>query len=177
MWCRCWLPEEGLIERSSADKVPYDTWRRQGFLETTAGATISYEFVAQYLMEEVFQRYHVRKIAFDRYNFNHLLPWLLQAGFSEQQVKDTFVPFGQGYASMSSALRDLEAAILEKKIRHGAHPALTWCMNNSRIESDAAANRKLSKKRSRGRIDGAVAMALGVAPMCRPAFDVTALIG
>jgi len=177
MWCRCWLPEEGLIERSSADKVPYDTWRHQGFLETTAGATISYEFVAQYLMEEVFQRYHVRKIAFDRYNFNHLLPWLLQAGFSEQQVKDTFVPFGQGCASMSPALRDLEAAILEKKIRHGAHPALTWCMNNSRIESDAAANRKLSKKRSRGRIDGAVALALGVAPMCRPAFDVTALIG
>jgi phage terminase large subunit-like protein len=43
---------------------------------------------------------------------------------------------------------------------------------------DDAGNRKLSKKRSTGRIDGmtALLMAFGVAPMRPPRFDVEALI-
>ena len=46
----------------------------------------------------------------------------------------------------------------------GNNPVLTMCMNNSRVESDAAGNRKLNKKKATGRIDAAVAltMAMGV---------------
>ena len=109
----------------------------------------------------------------------HLKPWLLDAGFSEQVVADKFVPFGQGYQSMSPALRDLESIILEKKLRHGDHPLLKMCASNCVVERDTAGNRKLSKKRSTGRIDGMIAltMALGVAPLRTAAkFDVEALI-
>jgi phage terminase large subunit-like protein len=52
-------------------------------------------------------------------------------------------------------------------------------MSNCVIERDAAGNRKLSKKRSTGRIDGAIALttALGVAALRTTArFDVEALI-
>jgi phage terminase large subunit-like protein len=108
----------------------------------------------------------------------HLKPWLLNAGFSEQVVKDRFIGFGQGFKSMSPALRDLESIILEKKLRHGAHPILTWCASNAVIVTDDAGNRKVSKKRSTGRIDGVTALltAFGVAPMRPPTFDVEALI-
>jgi phage terminase large subunit-like protein len=53
------------------------------------------------------------------------------------------------------------------------------CAANSVIEQDGAENRKLSKKRSTGRIDGmiALAMALGVAPLQPAKIDVEALIG
>jgi len=54
------------------------------------------------------------------------------------------------------------------------------CASNCVIERDAAGNRKLSKKRSTGRIDGMIAllMALGVAPLRTAVkFDVEALIG
>jgi hypothetical protein len=46
-------------------------------------------------------------------------------------------------------------------------------------EGPDASNRKLSKKRARGRIDGmvALAMAIGVAPLTPAPFDVRALIG
>ena len=27
-----WLPDDGLSEKSRADRVPYDLWRKQGFL-------------------------------------------------------------------------------------------------------------------------------------------------
>jgi phage terminase large subunit-like protein len=54
------------------------------------------------------------------------------------------------------------------------------CMANATVERDAAGNRKLSKKRSSGRIDGmvALAMAIGVAPAAWKAkIDLEALIG
>jgi phage terminase large subunit-like protein len=45
------------------------------------------------------------------------------------------------------------------------HPVLTMAAANAKVEVDAAGNRKLSKKKSTGRIDPlvALAMALGVA--------------
>jgi phage terminase large subunit-like protein len=94
------LPSEGLAEKARADKIPYDQWRDEGYLEVTPGSTVSYEYVAHYL-RDVFERHHVRKIAFDRWNIQHLKPWLLAAGFSEQMIADTFSPFGQGFQSMS----------------------------------------------------------------------------
>jgi phage terminase large subunit-like protein len=54
------------------------------------------------------------------------------------------------------------------------------CMQNAVVVRDDAGNRKLTKKKSRGRIDGAVAlaMAIGVAPAAWTAkVDVQALIG
>jgi phage terminase large subunit-like protein len=108
----------------------------------------------------------------------HLKPWLLAAGFTERLIEDKFVGFGQGFKDMSPALRDLESIILEKKLRHGDHPILQMCASNAVIDRDPAGNRKLSKKRSTGRIDGmtALVMAFGVAPLKAPAFDVEALI-
>ena len=50
---------------------------------------------------------------------------------------------------------------------------------NTVIALDDAGNRKPSKKRSVGRIDGlvALAMAIGVAPLQVTPIDVTAMIG
>jgi phage terminase large subunit-like protein len=172
-----WLPSEGLSEKSVADRVPYDMWARQGYLQTTPGRSISYEFVASYL-RDVFRRYDIRKLAFDRWNFKHLLPWLLKAGISEQFVKDHFVEFGQGMQSMSPALRDLEQVLLEGELAHGNHPVLSMCVANTVIAIDDAGNRKPSKRKSTGRIDGmiALAMAVGVAPLLTKQIDISTLI-
>jgi phage terminase large subunit-like protein len=154
-------------------------WVKGGFLKTTEGATVSYEFVARYLKEEIFDKYRVEKIAFDRWNMKHLRPWLVQAGFSEMLIDEKFVEFGQGTQSMSPALRDLEQIILDKQLAHGDHPVLNMCAACAVIEAKDESNRKLSKNRSTGRIDGmvALAMACGVAPMKPKVIDVEALIG
>ena len=73
----------GIERKGAADHVPYDLWHAQGHLQATPGKTVSYEFVAHHL-RGLFQRYNVQKIAFDRWNMRHLLPWLLRAGFHEQ---------------------------------------------------------------------------------------------
>jgi phage terminase large subunit-like protein len=172
-----WLPSEGLSEKATADRVPYDLWRAQGQLQVTPGKTVSYEFVANHL-RGVFRRYNVQKLAFDRWNFRHLLPWLLRAGFSEPFVKEHFVEFGQGVASMSPALRDLEQVLLEGELAHGNHPVLSMCVSHAVITLDDAGNRKLSKRKSAGRIDGltALTMAIGTAPLQVRPIDIETLI-
>jgi phage terminase large subunit-like protein len=158
-----WLPGANLAERARGDRVPYDLWAKDGFLETTPGASIEYEFVAKYLMG-VFRRHNVQAVAFDRYNMRFLKPWLEKAGFSVREL-EKFHEFGQGFASMSPALRELESALLNRKLAHGNHPVLTMCAQNATIQSDGAENRKFVKAKASGRIDGMVALAMAVGVM------------
>lgn len=159
-----WLPGQGLSEKARADRVPYDLWHKQGWLQASPGPTVDYEFVAAFLWDFC-QANDVRKIAFDRWNWRHLKPWLLKAGFTDEQLAEEgamFEPMGQGFQSMSPALRDLESAILNKRIAHGGHPVLTMCAANATVQADPAGNRKLSKMKSHGRIDGMVALAMAM---------------
>ncbi|OZI17937.1 terminase large subunit [Bordetella genomosp. 7] len=158
-----WLPEEGLEEKSRNDRVPYDVWAGDGLLLTTPGRAIEYEFIAHHL-REVFDTYEVRALAFDRYNMRFLRPWLERVGFDEEEL-ERFVEFGQGFVSMSPALRELESKLLAKKLRHGNHPVLTMCAANAVAVSDPAGNRKFTKSKVSGRIDGMVALAMAVGAM------------
>lgn len=164
-----WLPGEGLAEKSRADRVPYDLWARDGHLQTTPGKSVEYEFVAHWLFAFC-QSHNVRKIAFDRWGMKYLRPWLLQAGFTEERLDELFEEFGQGFRSMSPALRDLESVLLNEQLRHGNHPVLTMCVANAVVTTDPAGGRKLNKAKAAGRIDGMVAltMAFGVAPLETP---------
>ncbi|HTA64646.1 MAG TPA: terminase TerL endonuclease subunit [Xanthomonadaceae bacterium] len=171
-----WLPKEGLAEKSRNDRVPYDVWAKDGFLQTTEGSSIKYEYVA-HVLRDLFTAYNIRKLAFDRWNMKHLKPWLEKAGFSASMIEDRFVEFGQGTQSMSPALRSLEELLRDKLIAHGNHPVLAMCAACAVVEGKDDANRKLSKNKSSGRIDGlvALAMAVGVAQQMRP-VDVSTLI-
>jgi phage terminase large subunit-like protein len=157
-----WLPEYGLEERARKDRVPYNVWARDGYITTTPGKSIEYESIALYIAE-LFETKDVRKIAFDRWNMKHLRPWLVRAGMSEALIDDRFVEFGQGYQSMTPALRTLESLLLSSKIRHGMTPVLKMCATNAVVKTDEVGNRKLDKKKSRGRIDGMVALAMATA--------------
>lgn len=157
-----WLPAEGLAEKSRVDKVPYSLWAKQGYLNTTPGRAIEYEFVAEFL-RGLFDRCDVQKIGFDRYNMAHLTPWLSRAGFSADEI-EKFVPFGQGTASMTSALRELEVKLLNTSLRHSNRPALEMCAKNATVVGDSGA-RKFDKRKQTRRIDGMVALAMAVGVM------------
>jgi phage terminase large subunit-like protein len=156
-----WLPNEGLRERALHDRVMYDVWHEGGFLKTTPGWSIEYEYVANYIADVIAKR-DVRRIAFDKWNMKQFRPWLLKTGMSESMIDSIFVEFGQGWYSMSPALNSLESQLLQGKLRHGGHPLLTMCANNAVVLMDPAGNRKMDKKNSRGRIDGMVALAMAV---------------
>lgn len=181
-----WLPGDGLREKSREDRETYDLWARLGYLQTAPGRAVEYEFVARELYQ--FDRTHNwKKCAFDRWGMKYLRPWLVKAGFTEDRIDELFVEFGQGFQSMSPALRDLEAVLLSRKMRHGehdtgdglkmGHPVLNMCARNAVVTTDPAGGRKLNKAKAAGRIDGmvALAMAMGAAPEISaeaPAYEI-----
>lgn len=162
-----WMPEEGLAEKSRVDKVEYVTWAHDGALLTTPGRAVNYDFVAEYL-RGIFDRCNVIAIAFDRAYMRFLRPCLVRAGFSDAEL-ERFVEHGQGFVGMAPAIRELETRLLEKKLKHGQHPILRMCAANAAVVSDDAGNRKFTKRRSTGRIDAlvALAMACGVMPLLK----------
>jgi phage terminase large subunit-like protein len=155
-----WTPAEGLKERARRDRAPYDIWADQGLIRTTPSASIDYESVALDISAALGDMPRLAGIAFDRWRMDLLLKEFERIG-----AELPLFPFGQGFKDMAPAIDTLEGALLNGQVAHGAHPVLTMCMANARIEKDPAGNRKLNKAKATGRIDGAVAfaMAMGIA--------------
>ena len=158
-----WLPGDGLAEKSKSDRVPYDIWEREGFLLTTPSKAIEYSYIAEYL-RSIFDNFNIVKLAFDRYNMRFLKPYLEKVGFTDEEL-ERFVEMGQGFISMSPAIRELESKLLTKKLKHGNHPVLTMCAANASVIIDPAGNRKFTKQKSTGRIDGMVSLAMAIGAM------------
>lgn len=149
-----WTPEKGLRDRAKRDRAPYDVWHQQGYLRTIPGASIDYEVVAQEIADTLADC-NVQAVGFDRWRFD-----LLKKEFDKLGLDLPLVPFGQGFKDMAPALDTLETLLLNEQMSHGAHPVLTMCMANSRVERDPAGNRKLNKVKATGRIDAAIALAM-----------------
>jgi len=161
----CYLPGETLGEREDEDGMPYGTWARQGHLLTFEGRTTDPKAVAM-KVAELHGVYDIKALAFDRWRIADIERELSAIG-----CPVPLIPFGQGFKDMAPAVDLVERLVEERKLRHGNHPVLTMAASNAKAEADAARNRKLSKRRSTGRIDPLVAltMALGIASRHRAA--------
>lgn len=149
-----WTPEKGLAERARRDRQPYDVWREQGYLRTTPGASVDYEFVARDIAE-ITDGLDVQGIAFDRWRIDQL-----KAEFTKLSLDLPLFEHGQGFKDMSPALDSVEAEFLNGRARHGMHPVLTMCAAAAQVTRDPAGNRKLDKTKATSRIDGTVALAM-----------------
>lgn len=144
-----WVPEETIPQRVKANSVPYDVWEKQGYLLATEGNVIHYDFIEKFICD-LAEKYHILEIAVDRWNATHMIQNLEDQGF-------TMVPFGQGFASMSTPTKEFYRLLMEGKIIHAGHPVLRWMAGNVVVETDAAENIKVTKAKSKEKIDGIVA--------------------
>jgi phage terminase large subunit-like protein len=63
---------------------------------------------------------------------------------------------------MSPPTKELMNLVLNKKIRHGGNPVLRWNIDNLVVRTDPAGNLKPDKEKATNKIDGAVAMIMGL---------------
>jgi phage terminase large subunit-like protein len=154
---RFFVPAEGILRRSQRDSIGYALWAEQGWLTATAGSVVDYG-VVESAIAELAERFRVEAIALDRWNSTGTQTRLQELGLP-------VLAFGQGYASMSPAVKECERLILNHQLAHDGSPVLRWCLSNVAIQTDAAGNQKIDKQRARERVDGAtaLAMAIGVA--------------
>ncbi len=163
-----WLPEETLDLRVKRDHVPYDIWEKQGLIKTTEGNVIHYGFIEAFI-EEMGKKYNIREIGFDRWGATQMVQDLEDMGF-------TVAAFGQGFKDMSPPTKELMKLVLEQRIAHGGNPVLRWMMDNIYIRTDPAGNIKADKEKSTEKIDGAIAMIMGLDRAIRCGFNTGASV-
>lgn len=144
-----WIPEETIPRRVKANSVPYDIWEKQGYIMSTEGNVIHYDFIEKFIMD-LSEKYHILEFAVDRWNATQMIQNLEGEGF-------TIIPFGQGFSSMSAPTKEFYRLLMEGRIIHGGNPVLRWMAGNVVIDTDPAGNIKVTKAKSKEKIDGIVA--------------------
>ena len=148
---RFFMPEENLLERQRADKVPYLHWQEKGLLFATPGNVVDYDFVEEQIKQDA-EKFNLIEYAYDPWNATQVNNHLVDAGF-------VAVPFRQGFISMSGPSKDFEKRILSKELAHSDNPIMTWMISCTEVKQDPAGNVKPVKpdrKKSGKRIDGVI---------------------
>ncbi|KKL20661.1 hypothetical protein LCGC14_2453240, partial [marine sediment metagenome] len=150
-----WIPEERMQERVKRDRMHYDVWADQGFIRTTPGNVVDYDFIREDI-RALGEEFNIREIGVDPWNATGITTQLTGDGFNMVQVRQHLV-------SLTSPMKYLLALTLSKRIEHGANPVLDWCAGNLAVEQDATGNIRPSKARSREKIDGMSALITALA--------------
>lgn len=173
-----WTTKAGLAERAVADHAPYDEWVEEGWLSAVGGSTIDYTFVAAQV-QRLCNDHDVQELVFDPAKMADFEDACEQIGFPAWRFKGPDAPKGQGLRmvahaqgklvryedkqyTMPRSIQRLEDRILDQRIVIENSPVTYMCASNAAIDADGMENRCFDKKRSRGRIDGLVTIAMGV---------------
>ena len=154
-----WLPEENMRKRVERDRVPYDIWKSKGFITTTPGNVIDYDFIRKQI-REIGETYEIIEMGYDPYNATQLVLQLQDDGF-------LVVPVRQGFLSMTAPTKELEKIVVGQELNHLNNPVLRWMANNVMTKTDPAGNLKPDKEKSIEKIDGVVALINGIDRMMR----------
>jgi phage terminase large subunit-like protein len=148
-----WAPQEAGKLRERLNKFKIDPWVKAGFIKSTEGNRVDYRQIKKdiYALNEQFK---ILEIAYD--------PWHADQIIHELGEDFTMVKFGQTPVNMSPPTKKLEEFILTKQISHSGNPVLRWNLGNVNCQLDDGNNYKLSKKKSRDKIDGIVALIMGI---------------
>lgn len=153
--CRFWVPEARLHDPHNKYRDQYKTWVKQGFLMTTPGDAIDYGFVKAQVLKDA-ETFKLVDLNIDRLFQSH------QVSVDLTDEGLTVVGMGQGFLSMAAPMKELERRLLLRKIHHGGHPVLRWMADNVTVKKDPAGNLKPDKATSQGKIDGIVALVMGL---------------
>lgn len=199
----CWIeyfkPIDTLEAAEKKDGVPYRLWIQQGLIHGIPGKVIRKEHIARRIAQ-VKEQFDLRYVAYDNYAHKTLeeemieqgvhAPWIehpqgfRRAGMlKDRRGEPVKGPDGKALENplwMPSSVNQLEARIIEGRIKVQPSPVTRWQVSSVAIRQDPAGtgNRVFDKKKAVGRIDGvvALAMAVGAAEMRLPKIDLSGFL-
>jgi phage terminase large subunit-like protein len=152
---RFWCPEARLRDTANPYRDSYQVWKRQGWLQTTPGEATDYAFVKAQILKDA-ATFRLVDMNVDRLFQAHQLATEL----TDEGLK--VAGFGMGFLSMAAPMQEFMHRLLGRKLRHGGNPVLRWMANNVAVRQDPAGNLKPDKAASQGKIDGIVALVMGL---------------
>ena len=152
---RLWCPEAKLFDEHNKYKDQYQGWVNGGYLQTTPGDAIDYQFVKAQVLQDA-SLFQLDSINVDRLFQGYQITMEL-----EQEGLE-IVPMGMGYLSFAAPMKEFEGRLLKKKINHGNNPVLRFMIDNLAVSEDPAGNLKPNKAESQGKIDGIIALIMAL---------------
>lgn len=146
-----WVPEDNMKERVHRDHVPYDSWEKSKYLNTTPGNVVDYSKIKAHI-ETVERLYKVQHYCGDPWHLE-ILKQLLSL-----EIANKFIEIPQTMAGMTQGMGELERLFRSKAISHIKQPLGRWCFGNVIIATDGNENMKPMKNKSLERIDPIVAL-------------------
>jgi phage terminase large subunit-like protein len=141
------MPEDTLNQKRRTDKVPYDLWVRQGWITTTPGAVVDYNFIKSYIKNfEQKYKVKVREICADPWNATQFMQDMEDEGYTVVEIR-------QGIQTLGGPTKDFREQVYSGNLIHNNNPVLTWAISNAVTRQDANENIMLDKSKSTERID------------------------
>ncbi|HET6917339.1 MAG TPA: terminase TerL endonuclease subunit [Acidimicrobiales bacterium] len=159
LW-RFWMPEAALDKLDARTQRNGSAWVDAGLISLTPGDVTDYDYVKATLAEDM-ELFAVQAIGYDRWNATQLVIDLEAEGAPMVKV-------GQGFASMSAPLKEVERLVLSGSheapmLRHGGNLVARWMVDNLRVAMDPSGNLKPDKAKSMDKIDGVSALVTAMA--------------
>lgn len=141
------MPEDTFRAKMQTDKVPYDLWVKQGWITTTPGAVVDYNFIKRYLQDfEKQYQVKIKEICVDPYNATQFMQDMEAQGYTAVEIR-------QGIPTLSEPTKNFREQVYLGNVIHNNNPVLTWAVSNAITRPDHNENIMLDKSKSRERID------------------------
>jgi phage terminase large subunit-like protein len=170
-----WTPEASMRERGKLDGGPYELWAQQGHLIAVPGYSIGKDWPATKL-KELHSSCDSQALAYDPaqiLDFEEaareigLDMWLYEGPDTKPGSGLMRIRHGQGFKgmdrddmlSMPAGVKALQELILTERLTIDLNPVTNFCSVNMALQPGANPDQKVpTRRRSRGRIDGMVAL-------------------
>ena len=151
VFARCYLNEAAVME---ARNPSYPGWAANGELVVTPGNETDFGMIEDDIVD-ICKRFRVLSLAYDPWGSTQLAQRL-----TAQNVP--CVEFRSNTQNFSEPTKELDAAIRAGRLRHDMNGPLGWCLGNVVGHYDARGNVYPRKARPENKIDGAVALIMGI---------------
>ncbi len=158
---RYYLPEDTVHANGNSQ---YPGWMGSGRLTVTPGNVIDFSWIEADLIEFA-SRFSVQAVAFDPFQATQLSTRMMSEGLPMIEVRPTVLNF-------SEPMKTLEALVLQGKLIHDGCPVLGWMASNVVAHLDAKDNIYPRKERPENKIDGIVALIMGLSRAITPGTNI-----
>ena len=148
------LPQKKIdqLDEHNTQEAPYKLWRDRGLLTVCDGNRVDYSAVTEWFCQ-MRDEYKIDafKVGYDRALAGYWVDEMKANGFEMCAV-------AQGPFTWSQPMREMGAALADKKVNYNKNPVLVWCLSNTASKKSGVNNLQPVKISDKRRIDGMVSL-------------------
>lgn len=154
VFLKYYLPEDTvqLIENAH-----YQQWTAEGLITVTPGARTDFDYVLEQIKADA-EKFKIRGLGYDPWGSGYLVQQIEKEAPGIQCIEVSMSP-----KNLDEPMKELEACIYDRKFAYEEKDkALYWMTSNAMLRNDANKNYSLKKENAKSKIDGVMAVIIGI---------------